>query len=304
MDENARKTTIIENDLQSLQFTLPFRTEEGHKGSFGKCVIIGGSSEYVGAPRFAALSASEILSVSGEAAMRSGAGTTTLVVPDFLATALYPVVKYSAIFSLPSEKGNIVFDRATAKKLFAKATAAAIGPGMADGDAEGYLRYLLVNTNCNAVLDADGLKCVEKFDGFGGRVVITPHIGEMSRICGKSAEYIAENAAETAKSYAAEKQCIVVLKGHVSYISDGKSVYVNRTGNSRLSKGGSGDVLSGIIAGLLAWKVDPLLAARVGAYALGRSAEFSHINALSHLPDDLMSCLPLVFDELQGIMRL
>ena len=63
-------------------------------------------------------------------------------------------------------------------------------------------------------------------------------------------------------------------------------------------------MLSGIIGGLLAWKVQPLHAARVGAYALGRAAEFSKMNAVSHLPDDIMYCLPLVFDELQGVMRL
>lgn len=304
MTEMRDKTPIFENNLQSVQGVLPFRTEEGHKGSFGRCVVVGGSSCYVGAPEFAAQSAAKTLALSGEAAMRSGAGTTVLAVPDFLAEALYPVVHYSAIFSLPSRNGNIVFDKAAAEKAFSKATSAAIGMGMADGDAFGYLSYLLDDTDCKAVLDADGLKCVGKFDDFGGRVVLTPHLGEMSRICGLDCKEIEENAAEICKVYAERKNCVLLLKGHRSYISDGKSVYLNTVGNSRLSKGGSGDVLSGIIAGLLAWGTDVFTAARVGAYALGRTAEFSHTNAISHLPSDIMSCLPLVFDELQGIMRL
>lgn len=304
MTEKVFETPIYENNLQSVQGVLPFRTDEGHKGSFGRCVVVGGSSRYVGAPEFAAQSAAETLALSGEAAMRSGAGITVLAVPDFLASALYPVVHYSAIFSLPSREGNIVFDGEAARGLFDKATSAAIGMGMADGDAFSYLSYLLDNTDCKAVLDADGLKCAEKFDDFGGRVVLTPHLGEMSRICGLSVAEIRDNAVEVCKDYAKRKNCVLLLKGHRSYISDGESVYVNSVGNSKLSKGGSGDVLSGIIAGLLAWGTDVFSAARVGAYALGRTAEFSTTNAISHLPDDIMSCLPLVFDELQGIMRL
>lgn len=297
-------TEIKKNDLDSLQFRLPFRTEEGHKGSFGRCVIVGGSANYVGAPQFSAMSAAEVLSLSGEAAMRSGAGTTVLAVPDFLAAALYPVVRYSAVFPLPSRDGNALYDEKTADKLAVKATSFAIGMGFADGDAEGYVRHVLDRTKCNFVLDADGLKCAANIGDFRGRAVLTPHTGEMSRLCGVPAEKIAASPAWICREYAAEHDCVVVLKGHESYISDGREVYENVTGNSRLSKGGSGDVLSGIIGGLLAWKVDPLTAARTGAYALGRAAEFSCINALAHLPDDLMSCLPLVFDELQGIMRL
>ena len=295
---------LIENNLQSLQFSLPFRTDEGNKGDFGRCVIVGGSAGFVGAPRFAAESAAEVLALHGEAAMRSGAGTTVLAIPDFLLPAVYPSLRYSAAIPLPSENGCIVFDEAAAKKVFRGATSAAIGMGMADGDALSYVRYLLDRTDCRFVLDADGLKCATAAGDFGGRAVLTPHTGEMSRITGIPSEQIAENAAEVCREYARKLNCVMLLKGHESFVSDGDGVYVNRTGNSRLSKGGSGDVLSGMIAGMLAWGVEPLLAARVGAYSLGRCAELSKVNAIAHLPDDIMSVLPLVFDELQGVMRL
>lgn len=298
------KMPFKENDLASLQFRLPFRTDEGNKGDFGRCVIIGGSSSYVGAPCFSAESAAEVLALSGETAMRSGAGTTVLAVPDFLAEALYPVVRYSAVFPLPSKEGNIIFEEERARKLCANATSFAIGMGMADGDAGSYVRFLLDETDCGIVLDADGLKCAGAVASYKRRAVLTPHGGEFARMTGATREEIEARPAELAADYAARHDCIVILKGHVSYVTDGNEVYVNRTGNARLSKGGSGDVLSGIVGGLLAWKVPPLFAARVGAYALGRSAEFSMTNAISHLPDDIMSCLPLVFDELQGVMRL
>lgn len=296
--------SLIENNLESLQFTLPFRTDCGNKGDFGRCVIVGGSKNFVGAPRFSAESAAEVMALLGEAAMRSGAGTTVLALPDFLVPAVYPSLRYSAAMALPSEEGKIVFDGATAKKVFRGATSVAIGMGMGDGDALSYVRWLLDETDCRIVLDADGLGCAAEAGGFRGRAVLTPHTGEMARITGIPSEQIAENAAEVCREYAARMDCVILLKGHESYVSDGKEVYVNRTGNARLSKGGSGDVLAGIVAGMLAWKVEPLLAARVGAYSLGRCAEFSRVNAIAHLPDDVMSVLPLVFDELQGVMRL
>lgn len=294
----------IENDLQSLQFTLPFRTDCGNKGDFGRCVIVGGSRNFVGAPRFSAESAAEVAALLGEAAMRSGAGTTVLALPDFLLPAVYPFLRYSAVVALPSEGGRIVFEGETAKKVFKGATSVAIGMGMGDGDALSYVRWLLDETDCRIVLDADGLKCAAEIGRFGGRAVLTPHTGEMARLTGIPSEQIAENAAKVCREWAAKLNCVLLLKGHESYVSDGRETYVNRTGNARLSKGGSGDVLAGIIAGMLAWKVEPLLAARVGAYSLGRCAELSRVNAVSHLPDDVMSVLPLVFDELQGVMRL
>lgn len=302
--ENDDKIAVLKNDLSSLQFGLPVRTEEGNKGDFGRCVVLGGSANYVGAPQFAAESAAEVIALLGEAAMRSGAGTTVLAVPDFLASALYPVVHYSAIFPLPSSGGGIAFDRETALRLSHRATSFAVGMGMADGDAGSWVRFLLDETDCRIVLDADGLKCESGTGGFKGRAVLTPHTGEFAAMTGLGAEEIKAHSARLCREYAAEHDCVLVLKGHESVISDGREVWINSTGNSRLSKGGSGDVLSGIIGGLLAWNVPPLLAARTGAYVLGRSAEFSRVNALAHLPDDIMHCIPLAFDELQGVMRL
>ena len=86
------KACVLKNDLQSLQFRLPFRTEEGNKGDFGRCVVMGGCRTFVGAPRFAFASCAEVLSPLGETAMPSGPGTTVLDVPEFLPDALYPVV--------------------------------------------------------------------------------------------------------------------------------------------------------------------------------------------------------------------
>ena len=106
MTKQADDIRLLPNDLQSLQFTLPFRTDEGAKQDFGRAVIVGGSASFVGAPCFAAESAAEVLALAGEAAMRSGAGTTALALPDILLPALYPHLRYSAAFALPSSGGN------------------------------------------------------------------------------------------------------------------------------------------------------------------------------------------------------
>lgn len=300
----ADKVLVRENDLASLQFRLPERTDEGNKGSFGRCVIVGGCANFVGAPRFAAEGAAEVLALLGETAMRSGAGTTVLAVPDFLATALYPVVRYSAVFPLPSRDGHIVFERERAREIAKKATSFAVGMGMGDGDAENWVRFVLDGTECRVVLDADGLRCAGRIADYKGRAVLTPHVGEFAAMTGLSVSEIKTDAVRLAREYAAEHNCVIIVKSHESVISDGREVWINRTGNGKLSKGGSGDVLAGIVGGLLAWDVPPLLAARTGAYVLGRSAELSGTNAVAHLPDDIMSVMPLAFDELQGVMRL
>lgn len=299
MEKSCDEQLVLSNTLNDVKKLLPERREDGHKGTFGKAVVIGGSARYVGAPQFAASAASRTLALCGAAAMRCGAGTGTLAVPDFLAQALYPYVKYTAVFPLSSKDGNIVFLPDEAEELTRKATACAVGMGMDGGDALSYVRYLLDETPCTVVLDADGLKCTRFIDDFAGRVVLTPHIGEMAAMTGMPAEKVSENAAETCREYAARKNCVVLLKDCVSYISDGANVYANVSGNSALSKGGSGDVLSGITVGLAAWKISPLSAARLGAYILGRSAELSRVNRIAHLPDDIIGALPTVFDELQ-----
>ena len=140
-----------------------------------------------------------------------------------------------------------------AKRLSKGATSFAIGMGMGEGDAYSWVRYLLDETGCMIALDADGLKCAPRIADFKGRAVLTPHIGEFCAMTGIAKEDAIKNAAELSRRYAAEHDCVLVLKSHESHISDGREVWRNSTGNSKLAKGGSGDVLAGIIGGLLAW---------------------------------------------------
>lgn len=335
------------------------RNASAHKGSFGHSVIIGGCSNYVGAPQFAAESAQKILSAncvdiepdkgaaqavadnstpqyvannvtalsiannestqilpdsetaqviensqspqliadSAKASMLCGCGTSALAVPDFLADALYSIVKFSAIYPLKSDGKSIVYDCNQIEELSRHATAFAIGMGAGDGDTDKIVRHILDKTDCKMVVDADALVKTRDFR-FSHRAILTPHIGEMSRLTQIDKNRILENPAEICREYAKQHECVVVLKSAVSYISDGEKVFINKTGNDKLAKGGSGDVLAGIIAGLLARGVEPLDAAVCGAYILGRCAELSPVNAFSHLPSDIILQIPSVIDEI------
>jgi hydroxyethylthiazole kinase-like uncharacterized protein yjeF len=279
---------ISKEDITPLFSPLPAQT---HKGDLGRLVIVGGSANYVGAP---------LLAEAGASAMRVGAGTNVLAVPSFLLQSLYARVTTSSLFALSDDGKSIIFKSEEFEELKNKTTAFAVGMGMGDGEASQIARFLLDETDCKIVLDADGLKACLKIGDFKNRAVLTPHIGEFSRITGMSVEEIEKNQAALAAKFAKEKNCVLVLKSHNSIVTDGQSIYKNVTGNPRLAKGGSGDVLAGIIGGLLARGVSLLDAACGGCYILGRCAEISQINEYAHLATDTVSLIPKVLEEFKN----
>lgn len=275
------------------------RPKDAHKGIFGQTVIIGGCLNFVGAPKFSAHSAAEF----GRCSMLCGTGTSVLAVPDFLAEALYDKVDFSAIYPLRSYNGYIKFDGNEISKLMRRATSFAIGMGAGEGECGKIVKYILENGSQKIVIDADALRQCRDMN-FKHRAVLTPHIGEMGELTGLSADRILEAPDKICLEYAKEHACVVVLKSATSYISDGKSVVENTSGNCKLSKGGSGDVLSGIIAALASFNDNIYDAAVCGAYMLGRCAELSDVNEFSHLPTDVIDNIPKVIDEILSFVRI
>ena len=287
--------------ISSIKSLFPKRNITSNKGTFGQSVIIGGSKNYIGAPEFSNMASNKVLVSLGKASMRSGCGTSVLAIPDTLSADLYGLTQFSSLFSLTSKDGQIVYNEEEIDSLIVRATAFAIGMGMGNGDAENIVKHILDKGKQNIVIDADGLYATKGIKNFMGRCILTPHIKEMERISGVDIETIKKDPAEVCKSYAKKVNAIVVLKGSpISYISDGDNVYKNVTGNVRLAKGGSGDVLSGIICGLLAWGMNILDAAKAGCYILGRAAEISDINEYSSLPTDIIDLIPKVLDEVMA----
>jgi ADP-dependent NAD(P)H-hydrate dehydratase / NAD(P)H-hydrate epimerase len=234
------------------------RQREGNKGSYGHVLIIGGSVGKTGAAAMA-----------GFSALRAGAGLSTIATAkSALATAaaFHPELMTEPLAE--TDAGTISL-RALGSELDAllKSKTLAIGPGISrHPETAEFVRSLVTRTEksaaiadsiANMVVDADALNAFEgiadQLQGHGRTLVITPHPGEMSRLTGLSIAEIQANRLEVARKFAREHELIVVLKGHRTLIAspDG-TVWVNPTGNPGMATGGTGDILTGIVAGLLA----------------------------------------------------
>jgi NAD(P)H-hydrate epimerase len=270
---------------------LPPRPKEGHKGLFGRVLVVGGSEGMIGAPVLAATSA-----------LRMGAGLAQIAVPrSILASCL----------SITPELIGLALGKAAGKDQLLeageKADAIVIGPGLGrTAEAMGRLQRL-VRLEKPMVIDADGLNLLSDMRSwpkyFRARAVLTPHPGEMARLgklLGRTDVPIDDGgrkviAAEAAKAFGQ----VVALKGERTVVTDGRKVYVNRTGDSSLSKAGAGDVLCGLVATLLAQEVDPFDAACIGVYLHGRAGELAgeNLGRRSVLARDVIETIPAAIAE-------
>lgn len=264
---------------------LPDRDENAHKGDFGKVLLLCGSRGYTGAAALAAMGA-----------LRSGAGLVYLGVPESIYAIEACKLTEAIVLPLPDVGGKLSADALREiQELLPKMDAVLIGCGL--GQSEGtraVLMAVLEEFSGPVVVDADGINVLAgHMDILRERhapTILTPHAGEFARIGGSNE---AERVAETER-FAKEYGCILLLKGHHTVISDGEETYVNQTGNPGMAVGGSGDVLSGIIAGLLGQGIDPLTAAACGAWLHGKAGDIcaEEIGQYGMLPTDMVEVLP------------
>ena len=293
----ASRTNLITSEVARSLF--PLRPPDGHKGTFGSVLIIAGSPGMTGAAVMTALSAA-----------RSGAGLVYAAIPKSLNPILE--VKLTEPLTLPmptSEEGipDMLMYEGIMKKIESM-DAVALGPGMGRAPkTQDLIRKLFLTIDKPLVLDADGLNAFEnQADLFKTRshpAILTPHPGELSRMVQIPASEIQMNRMETARKYAEEFQAILVLKGAATVIAEpGGEVFVNSSGNTALSKGGSGDVLTGLIAGFLAQGSQPLSAAICGVFLQGLSGEIASRQKTERaaLPGDVIEAIPLAFMEVSG----
>lgn len=263
-----RETELTRFWVQGL---LPARKQDGHKGDFGKLLVLGGSVGYTGAPYLAA-----------SAAEHSGCGLVYLGVPESIWAIEAAKCVGAMPFPLPEVDGRLCPASLDAMQDKVKGCdVIALGPGLGRGKGtEQFVHALLWQARQPMVLDADGLNalqgCPERLDDRRGCVtVITPHDGEFARLSGRTLEELASRSrADYACEFAEKYGCCVVLKGHRTLIAlpDG-TLYRNTTGCSALSKGGSGDVLTGLIASLLCQGANTRDAAALGVWLHGRAGE-------------------------------
>ncbi len=264
---------------------LPDRNPWGHKGNFGKLLLLCGSRGYTGAAFFAAMGA-----------LRSGAGLVFLGVPESIYGIEAVKLNEPVIFPLPDAGGRLSVD-AVPEILtrLPQMDAVLVGPGL--GQSEGTLavvRAVLEKAECPVVVDADGINVLSAHrDLLRGRkspTILTPHDGEFARLGG----VIGEDRMAAAAALAEELGCVVLLKGHETCITDGTDGYLNPTGNPGMAVGGSGDVLAGVITALLGAELPPLEAAACGAWLHGAAGDrcAAELGQYGMLPTDMLSALP------------
>lgn len=265
---------------------IPKRAPDSHKGDYGRVLIVSGSTNYVGAPFFAA-----------SAAVRTGSGLVYLMVPD----SIYPIVaqKCNEPIFLPVASDQDGKMQSSALKLLLKqrADACLIGPGLGQSEEiKALVRESICSLSCPIVLDADGLNAIAKtpevLKKAKAPLVLTPHLGEFQRLF---PAFSPARRVEDALRFAQEYRVVLVLKGHktVTALPDGRW-FENTTGNPGMAKGGSGDVLAGIIVSLIGQGIATEIAAYTGVWLHGRAGDIckEKLGEYGMTPSDMLMAIP------------
>ena len=281
--------------IDFIKSVLKPRPKDAHKYSTGVVTCVCGSYGMAGAVIF-----------SAKAALRCGAGMVRVFVPD----SIYPIVALSvpeAVFiPVKGQTLSVAYGSEIISSV-KKNDALVVGPGLGvNSEAQELVNYLLKNTTELIVLDADGLNALaNQMDLLTNRdnskLIITPHLGEMERLTGVPAEEIAKDKPRFAADFSKKHGLITVLKGPNTAVSDrtGK-VMVNTTGNPGMAVGGSGDVLTGMIASLATQDLNPFDMSVTGVFLHGLAGDYAamRLSQTAMLPSDIIAELPNLFIEL------
>lgn len=265
---------------------IPDRSDNTHKGTYGKPLFVCGSLGMAGAG---------VLSV--QASLRSGAGVATLCVPDAIYNAVASQLTCPLVVPCPCTNAGRFSEAAVdaVRDHAEQADVLAAGPGLGQQpETKAFLLEILHDVDIPVVLDADGLNLLSNsFQVLHDieNLVITPHPGELARIIDRSIADIQKNRQVIAEQVAQELDATVVLKGHGTVVTRGTEFWTNNTGNPGMATGGSGDVLTGMIASFLGREFDPVESARLAVYLHGLSGDLAieDIGEESLIARDLIS---------------
>ncbi len=286
------ESVCVVPDAGDFSSILHHRPRNSHKGDYGYVGIFAGCMEYSGAAKLANLSC---------AALRSGCGVSTLAVPRGLAESVSPYLLESTLLLMPDDgAGHSVFDAAALDGLMQNRRAIAVGMGWGRSEENvKILAYLLERYDGALVIDADGLNTLAGMDATllkqtHAKVFLTPHPKEFERLSGYSVKEILQDPVTLAKRYASDLGVCVLLKGACTVITDGETSYLVDRGCAGMATAGSGDVLSGILAGLLGYAPPNVLTIACGAYLAGVAGELAEAdsNAIGMTASDTVRYLP------------
>jgi NAD(P)H-hydrate epimerase len=273
------------------------RAPDSNKGNYGRVLVVAGSRGMAGAAI-----------LCGSAALRGGAGLVTVAVPEeILATVANGNPCYLTA-PLPQDKHGKLANVAAVLKLAEVSDVAAVGPGLGRSDEiTKLIAYIICNVQVPLILDADGINALanqtEALKDHSTPIILTPHPGEFARLLQCDIPSVQARRQDLAVQFAEKNDGIVVLKGHGTIVTDGQRVYQNQTGNPGMATGGTGDVLTGLIAALLGQGLDPFAAAQLGVYLHGLAGDLAakELGQVSIIATDLLAFLPKAFCQYCGV---
>ncbi|MBQ6477630.1 MAG: NAD(P)H-hydrate dehydratase [Bacilli bacterium] len=292
------KCSLLE--LPDFKDILLERKNYSNKYDYGVSCILGGSNNFSGSIKLANMAS---------AAMRSGVGLSRLAVPANMAQSVLPHVIESTVCTIESKFGQMVFNKKDIDDALKDTNCLVIGMGW--GKSREYskiLNYILNNYDKPIIIDADGINTLKDMDlsilkSYKNKIIITPHINEFSRITKKDVNKILLNPVKNVEEFANKWGIVVVLKGPTTIISDGEKTYLVNRGCSGMATAGSGDVLSGILGGLLAWSEYDLLVVGAGVFINGLAGEEAEneVGAISMLATDTIKHIPTAIKKMKSI---
>ena len=284
-------------DSDTIRGNLPVRARSANKGNFGRVLCLCGSLTMSGAAFMAASSAA-----------RCGAGIVTAGVPRSIHAILAGKLTEAMVTPLPeTDDGSLSLSAlGPIKEMARRATSAALGCGLSqNGETFMLVRELLKVLTCPVVLDADGINAVaghiHVLRESKAPLILTPHPGEMARLTGRSIAEIQSDRIRAAADFAQKNRVVLVLKGANTVIaSPAGEIFINPTGNPGMARGGSGDILAGMIAGFAAQGIEPVRAACCGAYIHGLAGDrcAARLSEYGMLPTDMLMEIPQIFREM------
>lgn len=292
------ETAAVVPDINFVKGIIPKRKNNSHKGDYGKLLIVAGSKGMTGAAYMAAT-----------AAVRVGCGLVTLGICESLNSVMEE--KTTEVMTLPLPDINGHLSESASEKILGVINnydAVLIGPGLGrSGGVFSVVRSVLVNSKVPVIVDADAINVLSQdmsvLSNCNCNLIFTPHSMEMSRLTGLDVSYVDNNRLTVSKEFSEEYGATIILKGHHTVVTTPELMqYINITGNSGLAKGGSGDVLAGIVAALLACGIDEAYSAAAAVYIHGLAADIAvkEKNISSLLATDVIKSIPKVMKMIMG----
>ncbi len=263
------------------EYKMPIRPQDSNKGNFGKVINFSGSKNYIGAAFLSSISV-----------LKAGGGFVALASDKNIINSVSKLLPEAVYLSTLEGLKNLD-----------KYTVCLIGCGLGlSSNSKNLFKKVIKNVKIPTVIDADGLNILSSIKNVSlpQNTIITPHPMEAARLLGTSIGDVLSDIEGSAKKLSSKYDCIVVLKTHRTVICERKNIFINQHGNSALAKAGSGDVLAGIISGLLAQGMNSFEAAKLGVYLHSRSGEIAseELTEYSVLASDILKYLPIAIREI------